>query len=316
MKKNKTAGKTALTDLTDKQDAALRQIQRETKGEDRNTNGLEYIGRLLDGARASAEKAASKVLPDVADQRINPVPAAHNLAAVAPRANNCTLRELGELIAEQLKKEIKIKQDVLLIHNGQNRRLEEFASDWYDFLYGDLYGGLHRFMTAKQNKAQALKKLNAEKQFAEAFHQLPGVALAGTEKDWSSAERKFADTITPECFRRAFIAALEIDAAATEEINGYDAAEVAPKRKRSKHIAYNIAIAILERLNCPISRKTLQRWMNGENTPEGFTPETMKTVSYFSQWAKIYANLEQAKININNALRIDNPNSRRMQQFR
>ena len=87
-------------------------------------------------------------------------------------------------------------------------------------------------------------------------------------------------------------------------------------RKRIKHIPYKQALAILERLNCPKDRKTLLRWMKGENTPDGFTPETMATVPFFTAWAKIYANREQSKINTNNTLRIDNPNSRKMQKFR
>ena len=87
-------------------------------------------------------------------------------------------------------------------------------------------------------------------------------------------------------------------------------------RKRTKHIPYKTALAILEKLNCPKDRKTLQRWIKGENTPDDFTPETMATVQAFAAWARIYANREQSKINTNNTLRIDNPNSRKMQKFR
>lgn len=88
-----------------------------------------------------------------------------------------------------------------------------------------------------------------------------------------------------------------------------------PKRKTIKHIPYKQAQAILEKLNCPKTWKTLQRWMKGENTPDDFTPERMATVEAFTAWATIHANREQSKINTNNALRIDNPNSRRMQRF-
>ena len=89
-----------------------------------------------------------------------------------------------------------------------------------------------------------------------------------------------------------------------------------PKRKRIKHIPYKQALAILEKLNCPKDRKTLQRWMNGQNTPEDFTPEKTDSVEAFTAWATIYAHREQSKINTNNALRIDNPKSRKQQQFR
>lgn len=102
---------------------------------------------------------------------------------------------------------------------------------------------------------------------------------------------------------------------ATQSGNG-DNGKQPPKRKRTKHIPYKTALAILEKLNCPKDRKTLQRWIKGENTPDDFTPETMATVQAFTAWATIYANREQSKINTNNALRIDNPNSRKMQKFR
>lgn len=98
--------------------------------------------------------------------------------------------------------------------------------------------------------------------------------------------------------------------------SGGGATPATPKRKRIKHIPYKQALAILERLNCPKDRKTLQRWIKGENTPNDFTPEKMSTVEAFSSWATIYANREQSKVNTNNALRIDNPNSRKMQKFR
>lgn len=95
-----------------------------------------------------------------------------------------------------------------------------------------------------------------------------------------------------------------------------DATQANQKRKRTKHIPYKQALAILERLNCPKSIKTLQRWAKGQNTPEDFTPEKMDSVEAFTAWATIYAHREQSKINTNNALRIDNPKSRKQQRFR
>ncbi len=92
-----------------------------------------------------------------------------------------------------------------------------------------------------------------------------------------------------------------------------------PNRKSLKPqygISYKQALAILERLDCPKDRKTLQRWLKGENTPQDFTPEKMQSIEAFTSWATIYAHREQSKINTNNALRIDNPNSRRMQKFK
>lgn len=88
------------------------------------------------------------------------------------------------------------------------------------------------------------------------------------------------------------------------------------KRKRSRHIPYKQALEILKKLNVPKNRKTLQRWMNGTNTPEDFTPECMHSIQSFGEWAKIYANREKSKINANNALRIDNPKNDRMRKFR
>ena len=102
---------------------------------------------------------------------------------------------------------------------------------------------------------------------------------------------------------------------ATQSENG-DSCKPPKTRNRIRHIPYKQALAILERLNCPKDRKTLQRWIKGENTPNDFTPEKMSTVEAFSSWATIYANREQSKVNTNNALRIDNPNSRKMQKFR
>lgn len=130
---------------------------------------------------------------------------------------------------------------------------------------------------------------------------------------------KQLDSIEPISSRIANIEPISIQIAkaiqATQSENG-DNCKPPKTRNRIKHIPYKQALAILERLNCPKDRKTLLRWMKGENTPDGFTPETMATVQSFTAWATIYANREQSKINTNNTLRIDNPNSRKMQKFR
>ena len=110
--------------------------------------------------------------------------------------------------------------------------------------------------------------------------------------------------------------AQEIAKAIRATQSGDGSTQATPKRKRIKHIPYKQALAILEGLNCPKDRKTLLRWMKGENTPDNFTPEKMLTVEAFLSWATIYAHREQAKIDTNNALRINNPNSRKMQKFR
>ena len=87
-------------------------------------------------------------------------------------------------------------------------------------------------------------------------------------------------------------------------------------RRNIKHIPYKVALAILKKLNCPRDRKTIKRWLDGQNTPEGFTPECMATVQAFLAWATTFAHREQAKINTNNALRIDNPDNRKMRRFK
>jgi len=78
-------------------------------------------------------------------------------------------------------------------------------------------------------------------------------------------------------------------------------------RRRTKHIPYDVALTILERLNVPKDRKTLHRWMKGEHTPEDFTPETMRTVQGFTEWATVFAYRDQSKINTRNGLHLDNP---------
>lgn len=95
-----------------------------------------------------------------------------------------------------------------------------------------------------------------------------------------------------------------------------EAAEKLNKPSKGKHIKFEDAAAILSHLNVPKSERTLKRWMHGENAPDGFTPECMHSVQSFTEWAKIYANREQSKINVHNALYIDNPKNDRMRKFR
>ena len=100
--KNTTAGKTA---LTDEEHRALLRIHYATSGEDRLKCGLEYIGRLLDNARADAENAATRILPEVADVKLNPAPALQSLLATPPEWKTAfAIPELGELIFKQLQK--------------------------------------------------------------------------------------------------------------------------------------------------------------------------------------------------------------------
>lgn len=89
-----------------------------------------------------------------------------------------------------------------------------------------------------------------------------------------------------------------------------------PKTNRRREVSIENACEILERLNCPKCGKTIQRWLRGQHTPEGFTPEKMQSVEAFTAWATIYAHREQSKINTDNALRIDNPKNRKLQKFR
>ena len=85
--------------------AAHRWIILSTAKEDRWKCGLEYIGRRLDDARACAEAAAARILPDVADVKLNPAPTLASLCATPPEWQPAVkLSELCELIFTQRKK--------------------------------------------------------------------------------------------------------------------------------------------------------------------------------------------------------------------
>lgn len=88
------------------------------------------------------------------------------------------------------------------------------------------------------------------------------------------------------------------------------------ERKKRRAVSMKQAVATLARLNCPRDRRTISRWRNGENAPDGFRPELLENYDHFLAWAKIYANREQAKINTNNGLRIDNPKNDAVKRFR
>lgn len=304
------------SEMTEELHNAVMRVHYATKDEDRWKSGLEYIGRRLTDATTNAKNAAERILPEVADVNLNPVPALQSLLATPPEWKTAiALPELGELIFKQLQKEIAIKHDCELIYPDGDRRLMELAEDWFIFLFGwDGDSGCRALMQKKIELAQVLSKKDAANKLATAFNKLaPSFKLS----DWEKDAKRFANEITPDGFHVAFRTALKLDAEATEEINAADAQKPPkPKRKRTKHIPYKTASAILKKLNCPKDRKTLQRWMQGQNTPDDFTPECMATVQAFSEWAKIYAHREQAKINTNNALWIDNPDSRKMQKFR
>ena len=103
--------------------------------------------------------------------------------------------------------------------------------------------------------------------------------------------------------------------AGQEEIKN-EMRDAKPKTKHRRAVSMENACTILKKLNCPVNRRTISRWLNGQNTPEGFTPEKMESVEAFSAWATIHANREQSRINSNNALRIDNPKNDEMKKFR
>ena len=171
-----------------------------------------------------------------------------------------------------------------------------------------------KFFTKKIELANAIGHTAVVEKLENARKEFCMIELTGDIE--TDAERLFfAKKNMPDTFHAAMRSAFKLDREATDEINGV-AIRQQPKRKRLRHIPYKVALAILERLNCPKDRKTLQRWINGQNTPEDFTPECVATVQAFSEWARIYANREQAKINTNNALRIDNPDNRKMGRFK
>lgn len=199
--------------------AAHRRIFLSTAKEDRWKCGLEYIGRRLDDARACAEAAAARMLPDVADVKLNPAPTLASLCATPPGWKPAVnLSELCELIFAQLQKEAVLKPDVELLYHG-NKRLETFANDWFVFLFGwRNNGGCFALMQKKIALARALGKHGAADKLDEAFRQImPAFAL--TDCGDKDAER-FAAKITPNGFHVAFRNALKLDAEATDEING------------------------------------------------------------------------------------------------
>ncbi len=207
------------TRLTAEEHEALLRIRYATAKEDRWKCGLEYIGRRLDDARACAEAAAARILPDVADVKLNPAPTLASLCATPPEWQPAVkLSELCELIFTQLKREIALKPDVELLYHG-NKRLETFASDWFVFLFGWRdNGGCFALMQKKIALARALGKHGAADKLDEAFRQImPAFAL--TDCGDKDAER-FAAKITPNDFHVAFRNALKLDAEATDEING------------------------------------------------------------------------------------------------
>ena len=210
--------------LTDAETAAHRRIVLSTASEDRWKCGLEYIGNLLDNAQGYAEAAAARILPDVADVKLNPAPTLASLCATPPGWKPAVnLSELCELIFAQLQKEAVLKPDVELLYHG-NKRLETFASDWFVFLFGwrdD--GGCLALMRKKIALARALGKHGAADKLNEAFRQLmPAFALTDCgDKD----AKRFAAEITPDKFHVAFRRALKLDTEATDEINGIESAE-------------------------------------------------------------------------------------------
>lgn len=195
-------------------------------------------------------------------------------------------------------------------HPAAVERLKTVAKDFVRLLLAVQGLGKEKIAQAKADgRTDAVKKLE------KAYKDFCMIDLTGDiDKD---AEQLFlVKKITPDAFRAAMRSAFKLDREATDEINGAVNAMPTPQQPKLKHIPYKQAVAILEKMNCPKDRKTLYRWMQGKNTPEDFTPEKMTTVEAFTNWASIYSNREQAKINTNNALRIDNPNSRRIRRFR
>ena len=63
MKTNRETKADTPTQLTEEEHGAVLMIHHAVSGEDRWKCGLEYIGRLLDGARGYAEEAAARILP-------------------------------------------------------------------------------------------------------------------------------------------------------------------------------------------------------------------------------------------------------------
>jgi len=211
------------TQLTAEEHNAFLRIHHATAGEDRWKCGLEYICNRLDDARGYAEAAAERILPDVADVKLNPAPTLESLCATPPEWGTAVkLPELCERIFDQLKKEIAIKPDFELLRRKGRRgetRLERFVSEgWFVFLFGwNGNGGLGAFMRKKIALARALGKHEAADKFDEAFRQLmPAFLLT----DWEQDTKRFAAEIAPDDFHVAFRNAMKLDEEATAEING------------------------------------------------------------------------------------------------
>ena len=62
------------------------------------------------------------------------------------------------------------------------------------------------------------------------------------------------------------------------------------------------ASEILTRANCPVTSRTIQNWEKGKGTPEGYSSELRKSLVAFTTWARDYAQKEQGKINLKNAV--------------
>lgn len=62
------------------------------------------------------------------------------------------------------------------------------------------------------------------------------------------------------------------------------------------------ASEILARANCPVTSRTIQNWEKGKGTPEGYSSELRKSLVAFTTWARDYAQKEQGKINLKNAV--------------
>lgn len=234
--------------MTDKEHYALSRIRCATAGEDPGRRGLEYIGRLLDNARANAENAATRILPGVADVKLNPAPAMQSiLATVEAFSPPRTLAELCEIIFDQLKTEAALKPDFDLLRTKLFRgetRLETFASDWLVFLFGwNGNGGLAAFMRKKIELAQALGKPKSASKLLRAFNALPPDF---TLTDWTKDTKRLANEITPDDFHRAFRTALKLDAEATDEINSGNVAATKPIKERKRYPQDTEALNVLQ----------------------------------------------------------------------
>lgn len=122
---------------TNEETAAHRRIILSTAGEDRWKYGLEYICNRLDDARGFAEAAAERILPNVADVKLNPALTLASLCATPLGWKPAVT--LSELIFAQLQKEAVLKPDIELLRRkcwlGETR-LDKLAHAWLVFLFG------------------------------------------------------------------------------------------------------------------------------------------------------------------------------------